>query len=229
MEEKKNKKQEIPKGVLIGESIFDICYLIFDFAAAGIFFCHGKDPVFFWYGWLTLILGIGDAFHLVPRVIHHLFGNRKRVQWMMQFGILVSSLSMTIFYLILVRIWFLLFDPTKISPSLILFIVLFAFIRLVLCVFPQNKWFSGGNPKWSFARNIAFLILGGLVASLFVISGNTGGYGLWKMAVAIGISFLCYFPVTIWAKQKPAVGALMIPKTLAYVWMITMGLSLLSV
>lgn len=229
VKDQKKEKQSMPKGVLIGESIFDICYLIFDFAASVIFFSHGKDPVFFWYGWLTLILGAGDAFHLVPRVIHHLFGNRGRVRWMMQLGILVSSLSMTVFYLILVRIWFLLFDPTQISPSIILFIVMFAFMRLALCVFPQNKWFSGGNLKWSFARNIPFLFLGALVALLFVISGNTGDYGLWKMAVAIAVSFLCYFPVVIWAKQKPMVGVLMIPKTLAYVWMIAMGLSLLTI
>ncbi|MSS19062.1 hypothetical protein [Pseudoramibacter porci] len=224
-----NKVKNIPKGVLIGESIFDIAYLLFAFTASAVFFSHGTDPVFFWYGWLTLILGAGDAFHLVPRVVHHLCGDNDRVQWWMQLGLLVSSMTMTVFYIILVRIWTLLFDPTSISSVFILFVALFAFIRIVLCAMPQNKWFSGGDMKWSFARNLAFLLLGGLVAFLFASIGNTGGYGLWKMALAIAISFGCYLPVTIWAKTKPAIGALMIPKTMAYIWMIAMGLALLNV
>ena len=227
--EDKNKIKKMPKGVLVGESIFDIAYLSFAFITSGIFFSHGTDPVFFWYGWLTFILGAGDAFHLVPRVVHHLRGDSERVQWWLYLGLIVSSLTMTVFYIILVRIWTLLFDPTSISSVFMLLVALFSFIRLALCAFPQNKWFSGGDIKWSFARNLAFLVLGGLVAFLYASIGNTGGYGLWKMAVAIVISFACYLPVTIWAKTKPAIGMLMIPKTLAYIWMIAMGLALLNV
>ncbi len=42
------------------------------------------------------------------------------------------------------------------------------------------------------------------------------------------ISFACYLPVVIWGKRHPAVGMLMMPKTLAYVWMIALGLSLIG-
>ena len=64
---------------------------------------------------------------------------------------------------------------------------------------------------------------------LFLISGNTGGYGLYRMAIAIFISFGYYLPVTIWSKKSPAIGALMMPKTCAYIWMIAMGLRLIPV
>ena len=36
-------------------------------------------------------------------------------------------------------------------------------------------------------------------------------------------------PVVLFAKRKPAVGMLMMPKTAAYVWMILMGLGLIGV
>lgn len=61
-----NKVKNIPKGVLIGESIFDIAYLLFAFTASAVFFSHGTDPVFFWYGWLTLILALAMLFTLFP-------------------------------------------------------------------------------------------------------------------------------------------------------------------
>ena len=62
---------------------------------------------------------------------------------------------------------------------------------------------------------------------LFAKSGSA--YGLGYMVPAILISFACYLPVTLLAKKKPAVGMLMVPKTLAYVWMLCMGLRLISI
>ena len=49
-----------------------------------------------------------------------------------------------------------------------------------------------------------------------------------RMAAAIIISFGCYLPVTLFSKTKPKVGLLMIPKTCAYMWIIVMGLRILS-
>ena len=43
------------------------------------------------------------------------------------------------------------------------------------------------------------------------------------MWLAIVISFACYAPVVVFAKTIPPVGALMIPKTCAYVWVVWMG------
>lgn len=63
---------------------------------------------------------------------------------------------------------------------------------------------------------------------LFFLSGNTGGYKLWLMSVTIIINFACYFPVVLSAKKKPVVGMLMMPKTVAYIWMISMGMGLIG-
>ncbi len=76
-------------------------------------------------------------------------------------------------------------------------------------------------------RNLPFAVTGLCLVILFALSGDTGGYGLWRMSVAIVISFACYFLVVLWGKKKPMVGMLMMPKTAAYVWMICMGFGLI--
>ena len=43
------------------------------------------------------------------------------------------------------------------------------------------------------------------------------------MWLAILLSFGFYIPVVLFADQYPLLGMLMIPKTLAYVWVVFMG------
>lgn len=72
------KQEGMPKCMRIAESIFDICYLAFDLVAAIIFFTQAQGrTVFLLFGLMTVLLGGGDAFHLIPRVQMHLFGVRE--------------------------------------------------------------------------------------------------------------------------------------------------------
>ena len=82
--------------------------------------------------------------------------------------------------------------------------------------------------KLSVIRNTVFAVTGTGIIILYLISGNTYGYHMTRMAAAIIISFGCYLPVTLFSKTKPKVGLLMIPKTCAYMWIIVMGLQILS-
>ena len=62
-----NYKPQLPD---VMEAIFDAAYLIFDLVAAILFFIYSNgDMLFILYGILTLTLCVGDAFHLVPRII----------------------------------------------------------------------------------------------------------------------------------------------------------------
>ena len=225
-----NTKKEMPKGMRYGESAFDIAYLLFDLVAAIVFFVRADGrTVFILYGFLTLCLGGGDAFHLIPRVQMHLSGPDENTTKKLGFGTAVTSVTMTIFYILLYYIWRLLFPEIAISPVIPALIWITALLRIVLCLFPQNRWLSGdGDLRWSWYRNIPFLVTGILVIALFAISGNTYGYGLWKMCIAIALSFAFYLPVTVLAKKKPMVGALMLPKTLRYIWVLSRGLALLA-
>lgn len=59
-------------------------------------------------------------------------------------------------------------------------------------------------------------------------------YGILTLTLCGGDAFHlvprigCYLPVTLFSKTKPKVGLLMIPKTWAYMWIIVMGLQILS-
>lgn len=214
----------------IGEAVFCIAYLAFDLVAAVIFFVNaGDSQAVLLFGVLTLVLGGGDAFHLVPRILKAFQGDSPKVEWWSGLGLMVSSITMTVFYVLLFYIWKVIFPETPCPGLLPVLIWASAALRIALCLFPQNNWFQPeGNPAWGLYRNLPFAVTGLCLVILFFLSGDTGGYGLWKMSVAIVISFACYFPVVLWAKKRPMVGMLMMPKTLAYTWMICLGLGVLS-
>ncbi len=220
------KKTRMPE---IFEAIFCIAYLVFDLIAAIVFFSRadGRTAILL-FGVLTLVLGGGDAFHLVPRIVKAFRGDSPRVQWWSGLGLMISSITMTVFYVLLFYVWKAIFPDLSCPTVLLVLTWISAVCRIVLCLLPQNNWFKPeGNPKMAIYRNLPFAITGLCLVVLFFLSGNTGGYRLWMMSIAILISFACYFPVVLWSKKKPAVGMLMIPKTLAYVFMICMGLSLI--
>ena len=226
MEQKRNKSR-MPQ---IGEAIFCIAYLVFDLIAAILFFAKaGDNQTIFLFGVLTIVLGGGDAFHLIPRVVKAFYGDSARVEWWSGLGLMVSSITMTVFYVLLFYIWKAIFPQISYPSVLSGLIWISAAIRIILCLFPQNNWLHAeGNPKWGIYRNLPFAVTGFCLVILFFLSGNAGGYGLWLMSIAIIISFACYFPVVLFARKKPMVGMLMIPKTIAYIWMISMGLSLIG-
>ena len=205
----KSYKPQMPD---VMEAIFDACYLTFDLIAGILFFVFSK----------------GKAFHLIPRIIRAGRGSSEKINRQLGIGLQVSSITMTVFYIILLYIWKLTF-PEIIAPVAIEAIIwISAVIRIVICFLPQNNWCGEeGNLKLSIIRNAVFAVTGIGVIILYAISGNANGYHMTRMVAAIIISFGCYLPVTLFSKKMPKIGLLMIPKTCAYIWVIVMGLQLL--
>ncbi len=86
-----------------GESAFIVLYLLFA-AVSGILMlvrADGKNGRRM--GAAALILGAGDAFHLVPRVLDHFSSGDLTAA--LGIGKLVTSLTMTVFYVLLYYIW----------------------------------------------------------------------------------------------------------------------------
>ncbi len=219
-------KPQIPD---VMEAIFDAAYLTFDLVAGILFFvCSKGNPLFILYGILTLTLCGGDAFHLVPRIVRAVHGSNDRIQKQLGIGLQVSSITMTVFYIVLMYIWKLTFPELSVPVVLEAIIWISAILRIVICLLPQNNWCSeAGNLKLSVVRNAIFAVTGIGVIILYAISGNTYDYHMTRMVAAILISFGCYLPVTLLSKKMPKIGLLMIPKTCAYIWVIVMGLQLL--
>ena len=225
-----NQETYKPQMPDVMEAIFDTAYLLFDLIAGFVFLAQADGrTLFVLYGILTLTLCGGDAFHLVPRMIRAFRGSSDKIKRQLGIGLQVSSITMTVFYIILLFIWKFTFPELTAPVAVEAMIWISAVIRIVVCFLPQNNWCSDeGNPKLSILRNAVFAVTGIGVIILYAISGNANGYHMTRMVAAILISFGCYLPVTILSKTKPKVGLLMIPKTCAYMWVIVMGLQLLS-
>ena len=202
------------------ESIFDICYLIFAFVS-GILLLKksgGRRDIRF-FGWMTLLLGCGDSFHLIPRVLNYWLDGDFTAA--LGIGKLITSVTMTLFYLLMEYARRERYGIKGDKPVLIAVWVL-SVSRIALCCFPQNGWtFSEPSLTWGIIRNIPFVILGVMTVILWLRSAKADK-SCRLMWLAVTLSFLFYLPVVLFAQSVPIIGMLMLPKTCMYVWMIVM-------
>lgn len=209
----------------IGETIFDIVYLIL-VISLGIRMIRSSNgnKQYRLFGITAVVLGCGDAFHLVPRVIALCTTGLENYTAALGIGKFVTSITMTVFYVILYHVWRMRYD-VKDSKNLTVFVYILAAARIILCLFPQNGWTSAAAPlSWGIYRNIPFTILGILITALYYKSARANNDSKFKnFWLAIVISFGFYLPVVLFADAVPAIGMFMIPKTCAYVWMVLMG------
>ncbi|MBQ1888795.1 MAG: hypothetical protein II166_09010, partial [Firmicutes bacterium] len=125
-----------------GESTFDILYLVFAVSFGVIMLRDAKNSVQKDMGLAALILGLGDAFHLVPRVMDHFSDLDLTVP--LGVGKLVTSLTMTVFYVLLYRIWLKYYGEKEGQKQKTLILALAA-ARVILCMFPQNGWVTNSS------------------------------------------------------------------------------------
>ncbi len=210
----------------VAESVFDLAYLIFGLTAGIILLSTGTPSLArTLYGAMALVLGGGDAFHLLPRVYGQLNGKLNAYTKALGLGKLITSITMTAFYLLLYAVWVQIYGSPLPQPLTVLLLALAA-ARLILCLCPQNRWFSQHpSQRWAVYRNIPFLCLGIIIILLFALT-TTPGDPLRFLPLAVALSFGFYLPVVLLSQKIPAIGALMLPKTLAYVWIICMGFAL---
>lgn len=228
-------EQEKPLGMRIGESAFCAGYLVFAFVA-GCTLLASTPSAGAWAhtcGVMTLLLSCGDAFHLIPRILVNIRGANenpamlRRRTFALGLGNLISSITMTLFYLLLfVGMWQmahpgqgLVFSPLETSVFCALCVLVA--VRIILCLFPQNRWFDGtGSQMWAIYRNAPFAIMG-VITVLYLV----GWYGEWLIASLVCASFACYLGVVLGARNNPILGMLMIPKTVCYIWLVALLLA----
>lgn len=217
------------KPIKLIESIFDCIYLSTVLVSAVLLYISSNIGSERWqFGLMALILGVGDAFHLVPRVYAMWDSKRGNHTAILGIGRQITSITMTIFYIVLWGIGANRYADVVTVPMTIVVCTLAA-LRIVLCLLPQNRWMSEKSPLiWGILRNVPFFALGILVMLLFGTGSRTSG-GFSFLWLAVLISFVCYLPVVLFAHRTPKVGMLMLPKSCAYAAIILMGFSLSGV
>ena len=211
----------------IMETLFDAVYLI-SVITIGLLMIRGSrgNGQFRLFGFMAVVLGAGDAFHLFSRAVALCTTGLENYTVPLGIGKWITSITMTIFYVLLYYVWRQRYHIQGRS-GLTAAMYALAGARILLCMMPQNQWLSAYAPlSWGIYRNIPFALLGLVVIVLFYRSAREQGDRAFRwMWLTIVLSFGFYIPVVLWADAVPMIGMLMIPKTCAYVWTVLIGYS----
>ena len=211
----------------IVETLFDAVYLV-TVITIGILIIRGSKGTsqFRLFGLMAVVLGAGDAFHLIPRALALCTTGLESYTVPLGLGKWITSVTMTVFYVLLYYVWRQRYR-IKGRNGLTAAVYGLAVARAALCMMPQNRWLSADAPLvWGIYRNIPFALLGLLIIVLFYKSAKEHGDRAFRwMWLTIVLSFGFYIPVVLWADAVPLIGMLMIPKTCAYVWTVLIGYS----
>ncbi|WP_330179791.1 hypothetical protein OHB26_25575 [Nocardia sp. NBC_01503] len=172
------------------------------------------------------LLAVGDTAHLTLRAISLTRGpGRGYVTWrgrragLIGLGEMATSITITLFYVLSLDAWRLRFQRSwdRFTGALLGLSV----VRLLMLAMPFNRWDRDETPVgWGVDRNIPLLVVGASeIAVLRRDSRRTGDRTFGALANAMAASFACYLPVVLFARRIPQLGLLMIPKTLAYLYM----------
>lgn len=209
----------------IVETLFDAVYLV-TVITIGILMIRGSkgERQFRLFGWMAVVLGAGDSFHLVPRAVALCTTGLENYTVSLGIGKCITSITMTVFYVLLYRVWRQRYQIND-QRGLTAVVYILAGVRIALCLMPQNRWLNIDAPlSWGIYRNIPFALLGLLVIVLFFRSAKEHKDRAFRWTwLTITLSFGFYIPVVLWADTIPLIGMLMIPKTCAYVWTVLIG------
>jgi hypothetical protein len=212
----------------IFESIFDLAYLgtvwtLVVFMARRLAFAPlEKKGVAGRFALAFGLLALGDSFHVGFRVLATAIGNEGVSvalggidASLLGLGSLATAYTMTGFYMLAADAIRLMRGGKR--DALFWAVESLLAVRLVLMALPGNGWESAMGPYWmGIARNAPLTLAGGALAVSCLRSPDAAWKAVgWSMAV----SYACYLPVILFAAFVPALGALMIPKTVAYVAM----------
>ena len=211
----------------IFETLFDIFYLLTVLSVGIRRIRNSKGSAQFQlFGWMAVVLGAGDSFHLVPRALALCTTGLDSYAFQLGLGKWITSVTMTVFYVLLYYVWRQRYHIQG-QKAVTWAVYALSVARVILCMMPQNQWLTNHSPlSWGIYRNLPFALLGLLVIVLFYRSAKEHNDSAFRwMWLTIVLSFGFYIPVVLWANAIPMIGMLMIPKTCAYVWTVLIGYS----
>src|SRR5699024_5791001 len=90
----------------IAETLFDIVYLV-SVITIGVLIIRGckGERQFRLFGWMAVVLGAGDAFHLIPRAFALCTTGLENYTAALGLGKWITSITMTVFYVLLYYVW----------------------------------------------------------------------------------------------------------------------------
>ncbi len=172
------------------------------------------------------LLAAGDSFHVGFRVVGEIVGFDAAYitiggirSSLLGLGMLATAYTMTGFYMVLADARRL--RSGKKADAAFWVIQALLGLRFILMALPGNSWESPVPPyAMGLVRNLPLALAGFLMAYLFISEGLASRDRAWAgIGWAMVASYAFYTPVILFAAKIPALGLLMIPKTIAYLVM----------
>ena len=225
------------------EPVIIILYLIIVLVSGHVILRKARNRTENLMGAAALVLGCGDAFHLVPRLLNNLLDADFTAA--LGIGKFITSVTMTVFYVLLYYVWLGVYKeagnpgaepqvPVSVwagepqasvsvwagERHVAVVVWATAAVRIALCLFPQNGWSENSSDlTWAIIRNVPFVILRAVICLLYYSKRDADPIVRWMWLLLL-LSFVFYIPVALGAGAYPILGVLMLPKTVCYVQMI---------
>ena len=148
----------------IFETLFDIFYLLTVLSVGIRMIRNSKGSAQFQlFGWMAVVLGAGDSFHLVPRALALCTTGLDSYAFQLGLGKWITSVTMTVFYVLLYYVWRQRYHIQG-QKAVTWAVYALSAARVILCMMPQNQWLTNHSPlSWGIYRNLPFALLGLLV------------------------------------------------------------------
>lgn len=200
----------------IVEVYFDLVYLLL-MMGFGLALLLEKEKGAKLLAAMAILLALGDACHLLPRVYGHLSpGGLAGNRMYLSYGQMITSLTMSVFYLL--YFYYYRAAGGKATKGRQWLIYGLLALRVILVLLPANNW--GGESPYAMGliRNVPFLIMG--IALVVWTYGDGEIPGFKRASYLIAASFFFYALVVIFSTFIPAFGAFMLPKTVCYIMLV---------
>ena len=190
------------------ELFFDSMYLIF-VLFLGIRILLLRKPNSGLIGAMTLLLGLGDSFHLIPRIVAQATVDGFEVNAAGLFlGTRISAMTMSLFYLLFY--YYIRREMKKTNRTLDILMPVLFLIRIVTVILSFNQ-----AASMDLISNAPFVLMGIINIALLYRERANKNFG--KLYIFLFFSFLFYVPVVLFKNTYPTIGTLMMPKTVMYV------------
>jgi hypothetical protein len=219
-----------------GEILFNLAYLAVVWALVATMIAKypqlpsGKRRLARLFIWAFALLGLGDTGHVGFRVLAYGLGNLETTfevlgveVGLVGMGVFSTSLTVTLFYMVLLMIWRERYGREYGWAGGMLFGA--GVIRIGMMLFAQNEWDRIVSPQpWATYRNVPLVVLGLGTACLILRGAREKEDRAFKwIGVMVLVSYAFYVPVVLLVEALPMIGMLMIPKTVAYVAIAWLG------
>lgn len=205
--------------VIIKSTFYILFILISLFVGVNMILKSKGDKKVKLFGTTVLVLGIGESFHIVPRIMEIFSDDSNNFDTLIENGRFISSIAIIFFYLLL--LWFLkLISNLSATKKLDNSIFALSIISIIISVILKNSI----DTLSVMLRNLPMLLIGLLIVFNYrkaLIASNDKSLRYFWLTILLTLVFTVSFELL--SPVYPFFIILMMPKTLVYILFIYIG------